>query len=75
MIVSGRLRQLRVTSTTLRQTNFAAETLLIKVLHINEFSVVGLEATLDLLLVELSDLRLSYYSRLINLREVETVIL
>jgi len=75
LIVSGRLRQLRVTSTTLRQTNFAAETLLIKVLHINEFSVVGLEATLDLLLVELSDLRLSYYSRLINLREVETVIL
>jgi len=75
LIVAGRLRQLRVTSTTLRQTNFAAETLLIKVLHINEFSVVGLEATLDLLLVELSDLRLSYYSRLINLREVETVIL
>jgi len=75
LIVAGRLRQLRVTSTTLRQTNFAAETLLIKVLHINEFSVVGLEATLHLLLVELSDLRLSYYSRLINLREVETVIL
>jgi len=75
LIVAGRLWQLRVASTTLRQTNFAAETLLIKVLHINEFSVVGLEATLDLLLVELSDLRLGYYSRLINLREVETVIL